>query len=136
VTAVLATSPLKYSDVRLSFDADPLVQSFLSTQAVPLCTRCSTGRLKHATISFGQMLPDQVLQRAIDWCRKADLIFAIGSSLVVTPAANLPLVTKQSGGRLVIINRDATPLDEYADLVVNAGIGETLGSIDARLADC
>ena len=61
------------------------------------------------------------------------MIFAIGSSLVVTPAADLPLLTKQSGGKLVIINRDATPLDADADLVVNAGIGETLGKIDSVL---
>jgi NAD-dependent deacetylase len=124
---------IKCLDCEASFDADPLVQQFLQTQTVPLCERCSTGRLKHATISFGQMLPDQVLQPAIDWCRKADLIFAIGSSLVVTPAANLPLLTKQSGGRMVIINRDATPLDNYADLVINAGIGETLKAIDSLL---
>lgn len=120
-------------DCSARYDADPLVQEFLKTNEVPYCHACSAGRLKHATISFGQMLPEDVLTQAFDWCREAELILAIGSSLVVTPAANLPLITKQSGGKLVIINRDATPLDVDADLVINAGIGETLSGIEAML---
>jgi NAD-dependent deacetylase len=57
----------------------------------------------------------------------------VGSSLVVTPAADLPRLTKQAGGRLVIINRDPTPLDELADEVIHAPLGETLAAIDAGL---
>jgi NAD-dependent deacetylase len=117
-------------DCSARYDADPLVQEFLETNEVPFCRECGGGRLKHATISFGQMLPEDVLTQAFDWCRQANLIFAIGSSLVVTPAANLPLITKQSGGKLVIINRDPTPLDNYADLIIGAAIGETLGKVD------
>lgn len=120
-------------DCSARYDADPLVREFLETNQVPYCHQCSAGRLKHATISFGQMLPEDVLTQAFEWCRDADLIFAIGSSLVVTPAANLPLISKQSGGKLVIINRDPTPLDTDADVVINAGIGETLSAIDASL---
>ena len=55
---------------------------------------------------------------------------AIGSSLVVSPAAELPLLTKRSGGRLVIVNRDATPLDAIADEVMHESIGETLTAIN------
>jgi NAD-dependent deacetylase len=111
-------------------DADPLVEEFLETDCVPRCRQCTNGRLKHATISFGQQLPEDMLQQAIGWCQEADLLFAIGSSLVVTPAADLPVITKQRGGRLVIINRDPTPLDELADAVLQESIGTALAAID------
>jgi len=121
-------------DCRARYDAESMVREFLSTDRVPLCRECTDGRLKHATISFGQELPGQVLQEAVDWCRKSELLFAIGSSLVVTPAADLPALTKDHGGRLVIINRDPTPLDGVADEVIHASIGETLTAID-RICD-
>lgn len=110
------------------FDAGPLVAEFRAANEVPLCEKCG-GKLKHATVSFGQSLPEDVLTRAIEWCREADVMLAMGSSLVVTPAAELPKLTKQSGGRVVIINRDPTPLDGMADAVINAEIGETLTAI-------
>ena len=65
--------------------------------------------------------------------RGADLFFAIGSSLVVEPAASLPRMAKEAGGRLVIINRDNTDQDRSADAVIHASIGETLAAIDALL---
>jgi NAD-dependent deacetylase len=120
-------------DCGARYDVEPLVQEFLQKDQVPPCRRCERGRLKHATVSFGQSLPAEVLEVAISWSRSAELMFAIGSSLVVTPAADLPRITRQSGGRLVIINRDATPLDDVADEVINASIGETLTAIDRCL---
>ncbi len=60
-------------------------------------------------------------------------MIAMGSSLVVNPAAGLPRVTKEHGGRLVIINRDETGLDGLADVVINEGIGDTLTAIAAKL---
>ena len=108
--------------------ADPVVEKFLADRQIPDCPRCG-GLLKHATISFGQSLPEDVLTSAAQAARQSDLFIAIGSSLVVTPAANLPAIAKQGGGRLVIVNRDATPLDSIADLVVNAGIGETFEAV-------
>jgi NAD-dependent deacetylase len=74
-------------DCRARYDIEPLVAQFLSDDRVPDCPECG-GRLKHATISFGQMLPPDVLMEAKRWSREADLFFAIGSSLVVTPAAH------------------------------------------------
>ena len=65
--------------------------------------------------------------------QQCDLFFAIGSSLVVHPAASLPAVAQQSGARLVIINRDPTPLDDLAHALVGGSIGEALTEIDARL---
>ncbi len=122
-------------DCGARYDAEPLVSEFLKSDRVPTCHECGDGRLKHATISFGQTLPEQVLEEAGQWCRQSELLLAIGSSLVVTPAADLPVLTKQHGGRLVIINRDPTPLDGLADEVVHAPIGETLTAIDRVSAD-
>jgi NAD-dependent deacetylase len=72
------------------------------------------------------MLPPDVLMEATRWSRDTDLMLAIGSSLVVTPAADLPRMAKERGGRLVIINRDPTPLDPVADVVLRGSIGEVL----------
>ncbi|MBP88271.1 MAG: NAD-dependent deacetylase [Planctomycetaceae bacterium] len=116
-------------DCAARFDAEEMVQKFIDVDTPPECPQCS-GLLKHATISFGQSLPTEVLEQAMQWSRDADLFFAMGSSLVVQPAAGLPMLAKQSGARLVIINRDPTPQDELADAVIQASIGETLSAID------
>ncbi|HEY3394686.1 MAG TPA: Sir2 family NAD-dependent protein deacetylase [Lacipirellulaceae bacterium] len=120
-------------DCTARFDIEPLVAQFQTTGAVPDCPQCG-GRLKHATISFGQMLPADVLMQATRWVRDADLMLAIGSSLVVTPAADLPRVARSSGARLVIVNRDPTPLDQVADAVLRGSIGQALADIDALTA--
>jgi len=111
------------------YDADPLVRQFLDTQQIPPCLACG-GVLKHATISFGQALDGRVLDRATQLAREADLLLAMGSSLVVYPAAALPELAREHGARLVIINRDATLLDSRADLVIRNSIGQTLVEID------
>lgn len=121
---------IKCQDCGAEFDAGPMVAEFLKTDVVPPCQHCEGGRLKHATVSFGQALPTEVLEEAVSWCQKTDLIFAIGSSLVVSPAADLPVIATRSGARLVIINRDETPLDDLADEVVREPIGEALTEID------
>jgi len=117
-------------DCQARFDVEPFVKQFLAEDTVPPCPACG-GRLKHATISFGQSLSAEVLEKAFDWATKADLMLAIGSSLVVTPAADLPRAARQAGARLVIINRAETPLDELADLVIRVPIGEALSRIHA-----
>jgi NAD-dependent deacetylase len=119
-------------DCRARYEINPLVEQFLAQNRVPDCPACS-GRLKHATISFGQMLPADVLLEANRWTRECDLFLAIGSSLVVTPAADLPRNAKHRGARLVIINRDATPLNPLADTVLTTPIGGTLAAIEAAL---
>lgn len=112
-------------DCGARFDADGLVDVFLQTDAVPACERCG-GLLKHATISFGQALDEDVWTEAARWSRWSDVMLAIGSSLVVHPAAGLPSMAKAAGAKLVIINRDPTPLDGQADAVLRCGIGDTL----------
>ena len=102
--------------------SDPWVQMFLEQDRVPACPSCG-GLLKHATISFGQSLAPDVLQTANRWAAESELFFVLGSSLVVAPAASLPRTAVEHGARLVILNRDATPLDSIASLVVNAPLG-------------
>jgi NAD-dependent deacetylase len=84
------------------------------------------GHIKTATISFGQPMPDAALRRAEALTRDCDLFLAIGSSLVVWPAAGMPLLAKRAGARLVIINREPTEFDAVADLVVREDIGSAL----------
>jgi NAD-dependent deacetylase len=93
----------------------------------PDCPACG-GFIKTATISFGQAMPDAAMQRAQDLALSCDLFLAIGSSLVVWPAAGFPLMAKRNGARLIIINREPTEFDEVADLVVRQDIGTVLES--------
>ena len=115
------------------YDATVMLEQFQQTQTVPRCARCG-GLTKHATISFGQALSAEVLREAIRWSREADLFFAIGSSLVVTPAADLPVLAKESGARLIIINREPTPLDGLADVVLRCAIGSCMESVDSLMS--
>ena len=84
------------------------------------------GYIKTATVSFGQAMPAESMQRAEQLARHCDLFLAIGSSLVVWPAAGFPLMAKRNGAALVIINREPTEFDELADLVVRHDIGDAL----------
>ncbi len=89
----------------------------------PECIVCG-GILKSATISFGQAMPEEPMRRAQKLTAACDLFLVAGSSLVVFPAAAFPAFAKENGARLVIVNREPTPLDEAADLVIHAEIGE------------
>jgi NAD-dependent deacetylase len=91
----------------------------------PSCTVCDQP-VKTATISFGQAMPEAEMRRATELAQRCDLFIAIGSSLVVWPAAGFPLLAKQSGAKLVIINNEPTEQDSEADLVIRHDIGETL----------
>jgi NAD-dependent deacetylase len=84
------------------------------------------GVIKSATISFGQAMPESQMRRARELTLACDLFVAVGSSLVVYPAASFPALAKRNGARLVIINREATALDDLADLVIRADIGAVL----------
>lgn len=114
------------------FEVDPLVEHFVENDQVPPCPECE-GRLKHATISFGQQLPTEVLEKSQELALRADLFFAIGSSLVVEPAASLPRLAHETGAKLVIINRDPTPQDGIAAAVIHDSIGKTLTAIASAL---
>ena len=106
-------------DVRTAFERDG---------TAPRCRECE-GFVKTATISFGQSMPVDEMRRAEAETLAADLFIAIGSSLVVYPAAGFPELAWRNGAQLVILNREATPLDEIAHLVVQREIGSTLGEV-------
>jgi NAD-dependent deacetylase len=91
----------------------------------PDCVSCG-GHIKTATVSFGQAMPEQAMRRAQELAESCDLFVAIGSSLVVWPAAGFPLAAKRAGARLIIINREATDFDDIADLVIHDDIGAVL----------
>ena len=101
-----------------------------SGEAAPDC-ECG-GYIKTATVSFGQSMPAEAMQRAEDLTKSCDLFLAVGSSLVVWPAAGFPLMAKRNGAALVIINREPTEFDELADLVVRGDIGDALGPFIAH----
>ncbi len=84
------------------------------------------GHIKTATVSFGQAMPEDAMARAETLTLGCDLLLAIGSSLVVWPAAGFPMLAKRNGARLAIINREATEFDDMADLVIHDDIGTVL----------
>ena len=107
------------------YDLEPIREAFLADESLPVCGACG-GVVKTATVSFGQAMPEVEMRRAKEKTLACDLFLAIGSSLVVYPAAGFPAHAKENGAALVIINREPTDLDDLADLVINAEIGPTL----------
>ena len=94
----------------------------------PDCPACG-GIIKTATISFGQAMPEREMARAEAAVRDCDLCLVAGSSLKVYPAASFPLKAKRNGAGLAILNREATPQDPYADLVIHGAIGPVLSRV-------
>jgi NAD-dependent deacetylase len=109
-----------------SYQLDWVRQRLDATGCAPDCTDCDEP-VKTATISFGQAMPEDAMRRATELAQQCALFLAIGSSLVVWPAAGFPLMAKRAGARLVIINNEPTEQDDIADLVIRYDIGETLG---------
>jgi NAD-dependent deacetylase len=94
----------------------------------PPCLECN-GMLKSDTISFGQALVPEVIQRAIYAAQQADLLLAVGSSLQVYPVAGAVPIAKKAGARIVIVNAQPTPFDNIAEAVLDGSIGEVLPAI-------
>jgi NAD-dependent deacetylase len=100
---------------------------FLKAGEIPYCRVCG-GLVKTATISFGQPMPLEPMQRAEEETLACDLFLVLGSSLVVYPAAGFPLLAKRNGAALAIVNREPTDLDAYADLVLHDEIGQVMSA--------
>jgi NAD-dependent deacetylase len=109
-------------------ELDWVAAELAAKPGAPACMTCG-GMIKTATISFGQPMPAEAMRIANAEALACDLFLVVGSSLSVFPAAGLPVVAKRNGAALVIINRDPTELDPYADLVINADIGDTLAAV-------
>ena len=101
-----------------------------ATGDLPACRTCG-GLVKTATISFGQAMPLGPMSRAEAETLSCDLFLVLGSSLVVYPAAGFPLMAKQNGAKLAIVNREPTELDPYADLVLHDEIGPAMTAATA-----
>jgi len=91
----------------------------------PECRACK-GMLKSDTISFGQALLPEVIQRAMIAAQQADLLVAVGSSLQVYPVAGAVPIAREAGARIVIVNAQPTPFDNIADAVLDGSISEVL----------
>jgi len=99
----------------------------------PACVECG-GMLKSATISFGENLVAEGLERAQRAAATCDVFLALGTTLGVYPAAALPEIALSSGARLVIVNAQETPFDRYADAVSRANLGDLLPALVAEVA--
>lgn len=116
------------------YDLEMMRQKHPSPDHFPVCEKCS-GLLKPGVVFFGEMLPPDTLRMAEQESEKCDLFMVIGSSLVVYPAAYMPLYAKQSGAKIVIVNMGQTGQDDIADVFINAPAGDTLTRIIGRLKE-
>ena len=116
------------------FDPAPIYETIKDNFTPPLCDDCG-GLLKPATVSFGQPMPPAAMKRAQEWSEAAGVFIVVGSSLVVQPAASFPVIAKQNGAMLAIINRDETPLDSLADYAYKGAIGEFFKELNPLLLD-
>jgi len=105
-----------------------MVDKYRSGDDIPACEHCR-GILKPDVIFFGELLPEMTLKQATLHATGCDLLIVIGSSLVVYPAASIPIYAKGSGAKLVIINRTSTPCDSTADVLIHHSAGEIMGRI-------
>ncbi len=115
-------------DCGLRHELEVLKQSFLGRDEVPACRACG-GLVKTATVSFGQAMPREAMARAEAATLACDLFVVLGSSLVVHPAAGFPALAKRNGAKLAIVNREPTPCDHLADIVLHDEIGVVLAAV-------
>ncbi len=114
------------------YEGEPLMRRYLQTRTMPRCPKCGHV-IKPNVILFGEQLPFEQLQGAQDAARTTDLMLVIGSSLEVAPAGEIPLMAYRRGARLVVINLEPTPVDDFADVVIHARAAQVLPEIMRRL---
>ncbi|NNG06349.1 MAG: sigma factor regulator FecR, partial [Desulfobacteraceae bacterium] len=117
---------------RKVYDRDEIEVRLKSGVKAPYCNDCS-GILKPDTISFGQAMPEEKMAQSLRHARDCDLCIVLGSSLVVYPAASIPIQAVETGAKLMIINRDETALDPHAALTIHDSVAKTLGQIMEKL---
>lgn len=115
-------------DCGKTYDRDDIEERLRSDVKVPYCDDCS-GILKPDTISFGQAMPTDKMALAFTYAQECNLCIVLGSSLVVYPAASVPAHAVERGAALMIINRDETPLDSQADVVIHESVSSALGQM-------
>ena len=105
------------------------VQARLDVEMPPRCKVCGGTFLKPTVVLFGEPMPQAAVSKAFALAREADVVLVVGSSLVVYPAADIPLVALRSGARMVVINAEPTPFDDLAEVVIHGRSGEVLPEI-------
>jgi NAD-dependent deacetylase len=110
------------------YDRDEIEERLDKGEEVPYCTKCK-GILKPATISFGQAMPEKETREAFRRASECELLIVLGSSLVVYPAASIPLEAVACGAKLGIINLTPTPYDGYAEVVIRGRCGEVMKEV-------
>jgi NAD-dependent deacetylase len=121
-------------DCKRRFPFEEIKSRIDAGEDIPACPTCR-GTLKPDIVMFGEQLPYQVLEEASLRSRAADLFIVIGSTLVVYPAAYMPMYAVRSGARLVIINLGDTPMDREATVLINAKAGDTMAAIVNRVKE-
>ncbi len=121
-------------DCQRRYPREEVHQKMLAGEVVPRCDTCN-GILKPATVAYGQSMPERETRESEVRSAACDLFLAAGSSLVVYPAAQMPVIAKRGGAKLVILNIGETPHDHHADVVIGEKTGETLTKIIARVKE-
>ena len=114
--------------LRLEGADAPVLERVRAGEDDPPCELCG-GILKSATISFGQALVPEVIDRAMQAAAEADLLLAVGTSLQVYPVAGAVPAARSAGAKIVIVNAQPTPFDDIADAVLPGSIGSILPAI-------
>ncbi|HEY8951871.1 MAG TPA: NAD-dependent deacylase [Candidatus Dormibacteraeota bacterium] len=110
-----------------------VVQARLAVQMPPLCKSCGGMFLKPTVVLFGEPMPLPAMHEALALAQSADVMLVVGSSLVVHPAADIPLAAVRAGASLIIINTEPTPFDSLAEVVIHGRAGEVLPAILTQL---
>ena len=125
---------VKCLDCGKRYEREEIHRRIEGGEEVPRCDECG-GILKPATISFGEPMPYDETREAERRSAECDLFIVAGSSLVVYPAANMPLIAKRSGAQLIILNLAPTPQDDIADLIIRGKVGEVFPKIVEELKE-
>jgi NAD-dependent deacetylase len=110
------------------------VQARLADEMPPRCRTCGGIFLKPTVVLFGEAMPVAAVEEAFALARAADVMLVVGSSLVVYPAAHVPLAAVESGAALIVVNAEPTPLDRLAAVVINGRSGEVLPELAALMS--
>jgi len=111
------------------------VQARLEVEMPPRCRSCGGTLLKPTVVLFGEAMPQAAVQEALALARAADVMLVVGTSLVVYPAAEIPLVAARSGARMIVVNAEPTPFDDLAEVVIHGRSGEVLPEIARLIVD-
>jgi NAD-dependent deacetylase len=111
-----------------------VVQKRLEVEMPPRCTSCGGTLLKPTVVLFGEPMPQTAVQEAFGLARQADVMLVVGSSLVVFPAAEVPLIAVRAGAAMIVVNAEPTPVDRLAEVVIQGKAGEVLPEILRAMA--